>query len=89
MDKKIDIPIFGFAILNPNLPNEYERWMELWSDSPTQEVFAHPDYVALFANGVGFPRCACLVTPLGTVMYPFLLRSIDLPNTVETGPLWI
>lgn len=76
----------NFAILDPALPGDYQRWMTLWSTSPNREVYAHPNYVTLFSEGIGAARCACLAARQGTVIYPFVLRTVDIPNIAIDEP---
>jgi hypothetical protein len=52
---------------------------------PDREVFAHPDYVRLFASGNQRSLCAIGQMPSGCVLYPFLLRPLAAEPWVESG----
>lgn len=65
-----------FSVLNADVSSERSMWMELWKASPYREVFAHPDYVRLFATGLGTPQAAYYHGEAGSVLYPFIERSI-------------
>jgi hypothetical protein len=64
----------ALRILNALIPEEREAWLTAWREWPDREVYAHPDYPALYASE-GRPLCALLAAPRGTVLYPFLLRD--------------
>lgn len=64
-----------FRVLDATDELELAEWVRLWERWPEREVFAHPAYLQLFA-AEGAARCAVLVTDAGTVLYPFLLRTI-------------
>lgn len=59
------------------ISEEYRKWQLLWHKSPHREVSAHPDYVRLWAGGpCDRAMCAVLTDSKGTMMFPFVLRSI-------------
>jgi|SRR6185312_1504846 len=51
-------------------------WIELWREWPKREVFAHPDYVRLYATPHAKALCVAARENGGCVLYPFLLREI-------------
>jgi len=52
------------------------EWLELWSQSPEQEVFAHPQYVSLFENGSSAAKAFVFEGEDGVLLYPFLMRTL-------------
>lgn len=72
-----------FAVLDAAVAEERTAWVELWAQSPTRDVFAHPAYVSLFLQDGHCAKAAILSEPDGScVLYPFILRDL----TVE--PAW-
>lgn len=65
-----------FRVLDAAVPEERRAWLEAWSRWPAREVFAHPDYVALFARP-GDRAVAALGEGDGaTVLLPLHLRPL-------------
>jgi hypothetical protein len=71
-------------------------WTAAWNAWPAREVFAHPNYLALFQTPADRVQCACFASPAGTALYPFLLRDLrgqpfwnvaDGPATDMTTPI--
>lgn len=58
-------------------PADYGRWRAAQERWPDREVFAHPDYVSLFAGPADRARCAFMPTPHGAVLYPLIQRPIS------------
>lgn len=54
---------------------DHERWVRLYAAWPDREVFAHPDYIALFAGPRDRVLAAYATTPAGWILYPFILRE--------------
>jgi hypothetical protein len=52
------------------------EWLELWSSWPEREVYAHPRYVALYADEHSRALCAAWRSGDANVLYPFLLREV-------------
>jgi hypothetical protein len=65
--------------------DDYRNWLREWNDWPHREIFAHPGYVRLFAQGVGSGKCAFMRTEVGTVLYPFVQREIPAMPGQATG----
>ena len=58
-------------------------WLAAWTAWPEREVFAHPDYVALWAQQPGWrPMLACAHLDDVTVLHPFVFRDL------RVEPLW-
>ena len=55
---------------------ESPEWLDLWSTWPEREVYAHPRYVALYADERSRALCAAWRDVNGCVLYPFLLREV-------------
>src|SRR5680860_548545 len=65
-----------FSVLDATDTEQYGRWLDQWHKWPDQEVFAHPDYVRLFAGPQDSVKCAVLAADSCTVLYPFILRKL-------------
>ncbi|HEY0150770.1 MAG TPA: GNAT family N-acetyltransferase [Longimicrobium sp.] len=66
-----------FGVLDAAVPEERREWLAMWEAWPRREVFAHPDYVALYAEeGTGRARCAVLRSGGASVLYPFIQRDL-------------
>lgn len=65
------------AVWDAASPSDHRRWIGLWESWPRREVFAHPNYVTLFADGDARAYCAALGTDDGGILYPFILRTLD------------
>jgi Acetyltransferase (GNAT) domain len=52
------------------------EWLELWSSWPEREVWAHPEYTALYEDAATRALCAGWRSDDGCVLYPFLLRDL-------------
>jgi len=82
---------YSFEILNARQPDDANRWLSLWQQWPKREVFAHPEYVKLYADGESRPLCAIWESEEIHVLYPFLLRDLtrmpfwspDLPHATD------
>jgi len=57
-------------------PHERTAWKRYWEEWPGHEVFAHPDYVRLYAGQNVRALCAVASADGGHVLYPFLLRAL-------------
>ena len=53
-----------------------KKWIERWEQWPGREVFAHPDYVRLYAGPHDRALCAAATVGKSRVLYPFLLRAL-------------
>lgn len=53
------------------------RWIELWSSSPMQHPFAHPEVCQLLKPEHGRLMAASFTHGHGHVLYPFFLRDIQ------------
>jgi CelD/BcsL family acetyltransferase involved in cellulose biosynthesis len=65
-----------FAVLDAGIAEQRADWLGLWATWPGREVFAHPDYVRLFAGPDERALCAAMKTDRGGILFPFLLRSL-------------
>ena len=66
----------AFRILNGVEAADRAQWLALWHEWPSREVFAHPNYVGLFASTQEHAACAAWSSPTGGVLFPLILRSI-------------
>ncbi len=57
-------------------PHDRKVWAEWWAKWPEREVFAHPDYVRLYAGRRARALCAAASAGESCILYPFLLRSL-------------
>jgi hypothetical protein len=67
-----------FRTLDASDPQGLADWLALWKSWPEREVFAHPHYVALFAEDGQRALCAVGEANGGHVLYPFILRDLSL-----------
>ena len=65
-----------FKILDVADSNDHAVWLRLWEEWPRREVFAHPEYVKLFARGCDHAVCAVQETPRGMILLPLILRPL-------------
>jgi hypothetical protein len=72
----------NFQVLDGSVDADAAEWVQLWEAWPEREVFAHPAYLALFADE-GATRCAVYRGDGFTVLYPFILR--DVPGAAPAG----
>jgi hypothetical protein len=68
-----DLP---FRIWDADDEGDRRAWIEYWTGWPAREVFAHPDYLLLYAGHGARPLCAAYSTGGSHVLYPFLLRRL-------------
>jgi CelD/BcsL family acetyltransferase involved in cellulose biosynthesis len=74
-----------FRVLDAAKPAERQAWLELWESWPQREVHAHPSYASLFSEREGSPRCAVWYSPEGSVLFPFILRTLNIAGTARTA----
>jgi hypothetical protein len=65
-----------FDVLDVAQPADAARWLRLWRGWPGREVFAHPEYVRLFARPFDRVLCAVGQSLTGVVLFPFILRPL-------------
>jgi hypothetical protein len=63
-------------VLDASVLEERAAWLSLWGRWPAREVFAHPDYVRLFARAGDRVVCAAGEDAGGGVLFPLLLRPL-------------
>lgn len=64
----------GFQVWDAANAADKEAWLARWNGWPDREVFAHPDYVALYAGPHNRALCATASCGGSHVLYPFVLR---------------
>lgn len=69
-----------FRILDASVPEETQRWLELWQAWPGREISAHPNYARLFASRGDRTLCASLATEAGTILFPLILRPVHVES---------
>lgn len=65
-----------FQILDAADPHGRKIWADFWAQWPGREIFAHPDYVRLYAGPCDRALCAAASVGRSNVLYPFLLRAL-------------
>lgn len=65
-----------FLIADAAIPEQADKWLEVFECWPEQEVFAHPEYVRLFARPCDRVSCGILRTATGGVLFPFIMRAV-------------
>jgi len=63
--------------LDASDPAGRKAWLDHWKRWPGREVWAHPDYVRLFALEADRVFCATVRTSTGGVLYPVIVRPIS------------
>lgn len=76
--------ISEFCILDADLPEERQKWEQLWLDWPSREIFAHPAYVLLFCRPGDRALCAVSHSANGGVLFPLILHQLKSEPWVET-----
>ena len=66
-----------FFVLDAANKKEYSEWLRVWSAWPLREVFAHPEYVKLFARDCDRSICAVQESPDGLILLPMILRPLS------------
>jgi hypothetical protein len=66
----------SFRILDVDNAADGARWQSLWRAWREREVFAHPEYVRLYAQGRTRGLCATWESAKQCVLYPFLVRDL-------------
>lgn len=64
------------TVWNAREPRDREQWIARHASWDGREVFAHPEYVALFAREQDTPLAIYAEEPGGFVLYPVILRPI-------------
>ncbi len=76
-----------FLILSANSASDRGIWLDLWSVWPDREIFAHPDYVQLYANPQARAMAAVWRSHELNIIYPFLLRDLSVEPFWAAGDL--
>jgi hypothetical protein len=63
-------------VLDAAVPAELGEWLALWERWPGREVFAHPEYVRLFARPCDRTVCAVGEDGGGAILFPLVLRPL-------------
>ena len=66
-----------FHLLKAATPGQYEKWINVWAGWPLREVFAHPEYVKLFARECDCAICAIQESADGLILLPMILRPLS------------
>jgi hypothetical protein len=65
-----------YRVLDAAIPGERVGWLDLWERWPGREVFAHPEYVGLFARPCDRVVCAMGEDEGGAILFPLVLRPL-------------
>lgn len=75
---------YRFSVLDADNSRELELWLQEWEGWPNRDVWGHPHYVRLFANGDTRARCAVFSDERGgQVAYPFLQRPVPQAGDID------
>jgi hypothetical protein len=66
-----------FSVFDAAVNDQADQWLSLWSNWNSREVFAHPEYVKLFARECDRALCAVLKGPSGAIILPVILRPLS------------
>jgi len=69
--------MMSFSVLDAAKSDDYETWLRVWAAWPLREVFAHPEYVKLFARGCDHAICVVQETVTGSILLPMILRPLS------------
>lgn len=72
-------------ILDAAVPADHARWLALWERWPGREVFAHPEYVKLFARPCDRVVLAVGEDPGGVILFPLVLRPLSAEPWARPG----
>jgi hypothetical protein len=68
-----------FEIFDYESESARQKWLRMWNAWPGREVFAHPEYVRLFARPDDYVICAAMKTrDEGGILYPLVLRPLHI-----------
>lgn len=67
----------SFSVLRADVPEERERWLQLWRAWPRREVYAHPCYVELFADEECSALALAVCAPGGAILFPLIRRPLS------------
>lgn len=75
-----------FQILDYNSHSERRTWLSIWESWAGREIYAHPDYVRLFAKASEHPICAAMINANGGgILYPLILRPLNVEPWTTPG----
>jgi hypothetical protein len=66
----------GFLIFDLNSSTDVADWLAMWYSWPDREVFAHPEYIRLYAREQSQGLCAAWKSDGLCVLHPFLFRDV-------------
>src|SRR5215217_8155702 len=72
-------------ILDAAVPADFADWLALWKRWPSREVFAHPEYVRLFARPGDRAVCAVGEDDGGAILFPLVLRPLSMELWAAPG----
>ena len=64
-------------ILFAKKKEDYSTWLNIWNEWEGKEIFAHPGYLSLYGDN-SEAVCAMTIHENRTILFPFLLRKIEL-----------
>jgi hypothetical protein len=74
-----------FRVLDASIEGDRQEWLRHWDSWPRREVHAHPSFVSLFAADTGAPMCAVWESGSGSVLFPFVLRSVPTGESTKSN----
>jgi hypothetical protein len=74
-----------YRVLDASVPADLADWIALWERWPGREVFAHPEYVKLFARPCDRAVCAVGEDAEGTILFPLVLRPLSAEHWARPG----
>lgn len=72
--------MYKVEILSAKDQEEKKRWISIWRGWPEHEVFAHPEYAALFCRNNEQAICVHWNGESGGVLFPLIVRQISDEN---------
>ena len=62
---------------------QYNKWVDIWQNWNSREIFAHPDYVRMFLRDADKAICAVQESPEGFILLPMILRPLSVESWTD------
>ena len=67
----------SFHVWESTVPSSLAAWLEMWRLWPRRQVFAHPEYVALFARPDDGVTCLAFKDDKSGILLPLIIRGMQ------------
>lgn len=86
-ESRAEMTTIDWKLLDANVEADRREWVRLWTSSPMQLPFAHPDFCRLLGPSDGRLFAASATDGSGHILYPFFLREIDVSVEFDDSQL--